>query len=104
VDTWQSIRWDRVVDGWLPGDRSQHSVEFSHLGDSRNRRVKTRQFNRRGCEIASSEIRRGRSQLSVDLSRLGGSQREGTRVRLANSRRCELREALTFKPSPRCMW
>jgi hypothetical protein len=35
----------------LPGDRSQHSVEFSHLGDSRNRRVKTRRFNRRGCEV-----------------------------------------------------
>jgi hypothetical protein len=36
----------------LLGDRSQHSVEFSHLGDSRTRRVKTRRFNRRGCEVA----------------------------------------------------
>ena len=35
----------------LPGDRSQHSVEFSHLGDSRNRRVKNRRFNRRGCKV-----------------------------------------------------
>jgi hypothetical protein len=29
----------------LPRDRIQHSVEFSHLGDSRNRRVKARRFN-----------------------------------------------------------
>jgi hypothetical protein len=29
----------------LPGDRSQHSVEFSCLGDSRNRGVKARRFN-----------------------------------------------------------
>jgi hypothetical protein len=26
----------------LSGDRSQHSIEFSQLGDSRNRRVKAR--------------------------------------------------------------
>jgi hypothetical protein len=40
----------------LPGDKSQHSVEFSHLGDSRNRRVKTRRFNRRGCEVARLRV------------------------------------------------
>jgi hypothetical protein len=63
----------------LPGDRSQHSDEFSHLRGSRNRRVKARRFNRRGCEVARfrvAEVRRGRSQLSVDLSHLGRSQRE----------------------------
>jgi hypothetical protein len=50
VDAWQSIRWDRVVNGWtrVAWRESQHSVEFSHLGDSRNRRVKARQFNRGG--------------------------------------------------------
>jgi hypothetical protein len=36
----------------LPGDRSQYSIEFSHLGDSRTRRVRIRRFNRRGCEVA----------------------------------------------------
>jgi hypothetical protein len=63
----------------LPGDRSQHSVEFSHLGGSRNRRVKARRFNQRGCEVARfrvAEVRRGRSHLSVDLSRLRRSQWE----------------------------
>jgi hypothetical protein len=63
----------------LPGDRSQHSVEFSHLGDSRNRRVKARRFNLRGGEVARLRVVqsvRGRSQLSIDLSRLGGSQWE----------------------------
>jgi hypothetical protein len=59
VDTWQSIRWDprgRRVDTCLPGDRSQHSVEFSHLGDSRNRRVKARRFNLRGGEVARLRV------------------------------------------------
>jgi hypothetical protein len=36
----------------LLGDRSQHSIEFSHLGDSQNRRVKVRRFNLRGGEVA----------------------------------------------------
>jgi hypothetical protein len=36
----------------LPGDRIQYSVEFSHLGDSRTRRVRIRRFNQRGCEVA----------------------------------------------------
>jgi hypothetical protein len=36
----------------FPGDRSRHSVEFSHLGDSRNRRLKARRFNLRGGEVA----------------------------------------------------
>jgi hypothetical protein len=58
VDAWQS---HKVGPAWstgghaLPGDRSRHSVEFSHLGGSRNRRVKARRFNRRGCEVASRE-------------------------------------------------
>jgi hypothetical protein len=63
--------------------------------------VKARRFNLRGCEVASRKIHQGRSQLSVDLSRLGGSQWEAQEFDLTNSRRCELREALTFKPSPR---
>jgi hypothetical protein len=36
----------------LPGYRIQYSVEFSHLRDSRTRRVRIRRFNRRGCEVA----------------------------------------------------
>jgi hypothetical protein len=67
---WTCVAEHKVGPAWstgghvLPGDRSQHSVEFSHLGDSRNRRVKARRFNPRlrGCEVASSEIRQGRSQ------------------------------------------
>jgi hypothetical protein len=38
----------------LPGDRSQHSIEFSRLEDSRNRGVKARRFNLRGGEVARS--------------------------------------------------
>jgi hypothetical protein len=43
VDAWQS---HKVGPTWstgghaFPGDRSRHSVEFSHLGGSWNRRVK----------------------------------------------------------------
>jgi hypothetical protein len=40
----------------LPGDRSQHSIEFSHLGDSRNRRVKARRFNLRGGEVVRLRV------------------------------------------------
>jgi hypothetical protein len=40
----------------LPGDRSQHSVEFAHLGDLRNRRVKARWFNLRGGEVARLRV------------------------------------------------
>jgi hypothetical protein len=40
----------------LPGDRSQHSIEFSHLGDSRNRRVKARRFNLQGGEVARLRV------------------------------------------------
>jgi hypothetical protein len=40
----------------LPGDRSQHSVEFSHLGDSRDSRVKARRINQRGGEVARLRV------------------------------------------------
>jgi hypothetical protein len=40
----------------LPGYRSQHSVEFSHLGDSWNRRVKARRFNLRGGEVGRLRV------------------------------------------------
>jgi hypothetical protein len=40
----------------LPGDRIQHSVEFSDLRDSRNRRVKARRFNLRGGEVARLQV------------------------------------------------
>jgi hypothetical protein len=40
----------------FPGGRCQHSVEFSYLGDSRNRRVKTRQFNLRGGKVVRSRV------------------------------------------------
>jgi hypothetical protein len=58
VDAWQS---HKVGPAWstgghaLPGDRSRHSIEFSHLGVSRNRRVKSRWVNWRGYEVASRE-------------------------------------------------
>jgi hypothetical protein len=35
----------------LFGDRSQYPIEFSHLGDSRTRRVEIQQFNWQGGEV-----------------------------------------------------
>jgi hypothetical protein len=53
VDTWQN---HKVGTTWLTGgyesprEESQCSVDFSHLEDSRDKSVKARRFNLRGCE------------------------------------------------------
>jgi hypothetical protein len=48
VDMWQihKVRLALLTSGHaLPGERSQHSIEFSHLMDSRDKSVKVRRFN-----------------------------------------------------------
>jgi hypothetical protein len=78
VNVWQSVRWDRVVDGWtrVGWRESQHSVESSHLGNSRNRRVKTRRFNRRGCEVAKARAHNIVEMIrAVHLKRTPGASR-----------------------------
>jgi hypothetical protein len=45
--------WGRVAEHKVgPQAKGWTRVEFSHLGDSWTRRVKTRRFNRRGREVA----------------------------------------------------
>jgi hypothetical protein len=69
-----------------PSERSQHSVDFSHLGDSWDKSTGAQHYNSRSSELR--EVRReGQPSLTFKSRRFARKEHGDSTLRLAKSRR-----------------